>query len=846
MNKPRAPGVSAGNMRQAEFSTISGMLKKPIPSSNGHSWRFFRAGGLEQVRLETGADIANLAQLDPKLWVALACPAKGLEFDEKTLGLIDADNDGRIRVPEILAAVKFCREHLKSLDVLVAGSDVIELSSFNEATPAGAAALASAREVLKGHGRDSASTLSLADVADTAALFANALFNGDGVLTAETAGDPQLKQVFADILATVGGTADKGGAIGVAQADMDAFHAELAAYDAWVRTGEEVAAQVLPLGDGTAAAALAVAAVKAKVDDYFARCRLAAFDARALAAVNRSESEYLALAAKDLTVTADEIKGFPLARVEAGQALPLAGGVNPAWAGALAKLAADAAAPILGTGKAELTEGEWAQIQDKLSAHMAWAAGKPSTKVETLGLPRIRAILASGARDGLAALIARDKACEAEFNKIADLEKLLRLHRDLFRLLHNFTSFTDFYSPERWSVFQSGTLYLDNRSCDLVLRVEDAAKHGAMAHLSKCYLAYCDCTRPGGAKMSVVAVFSGGDSDYLMVGRNGLFFDRKGQDWDATITKVVDNPISIRQAFFSPYKKFVKMVDDVIAKRAAAADAEANAKLAAHAEMAATTDKAAPVPPKKIDLATVALIGAVVSGMAALVGGLLQTFFGLGLLMPLGIAGIVLLISGPSMLIAAMKLRQRTMAPILEANGWAINGRVKVNIPFGGSLTKLAEFPANSVRSLSDPYEQKKSPWWYVIAIGALALTISAGVALCYQMGCLPESAKSQLRFMGVPLHLKQDKVLADAKVDELTKAAAPAVAALAAAKDARIKIAIAPQPDPKLVASAQADCENAEAALKGPQEKLDAAKKIAASIDKKIASFTPPVEEAK
>ena len=58
-----------------------------------HTWKFFRAGGFDQVKLETGADLANLDQLDQKLWVALACPTRGLEFDSRTLDLVDADNN---------------------------------------------------------------------------------------------------------------------------------------------------------------------------------------------------------------------------------------------------------------------------------------------------------------------------------------------------------------------------------------------------------------------------------------------------------------------------------------------------------------------------------------------------------------------------------------------------------------------------------------------------------------------------------------------------------------------------------------------------------------------------------
>ena len=72
-----------------------------------HHWQFFRAGGFDQVKLESGADMMNLDQLDQKLWVALACPTTGLEFDPRTLALIDTDNDGRIRAPEIIGAARW-------------------------------------------------------------------------------------------------------------------------------------------------------------------------------------------------------------------------------------------------------------------------------------------------------------------------------------------------------------------------------------------------------------------------------------------------------------------------------------------------------------------------------------------------------------------------------------------------------------------------------------------------------------------------------------------------------------------------------------------------------------------
>ena len=72
-----------------------------------HSWKVFRSGGLDQVSLKSGADLAALGSLDQKLWVALSCPVKGLQLDERTLALIDADGDGHVRAPEVIAAVSW-------------------------------------------------------------------------------------------------------------------------------------------------------------------------------------------------------------------------------------------------------------------------------------------------------------------------------------------------------------------------------------------------------------------------------------------------------------------------------------------------------------------------------------------------------------------------------------------------------------------------------------------------------------------------------------------------------------------------------------------------------------------
>ena len=88
-------------------------------NNNGHVWQFSRVGGVNRVNLLSGADLLALDQLDKKLWAALSCPVDGLEIDPKTLQLIDTDKDNRIRVPEVIAAVKWITSVINDPDDLL-------------------------------------------------------------------------------------------------------------------------------------------------------------------------------------------------------------------------------------------------------------------------------------------------------------------------------------------------------------------------------------------------------------------------------------------------------------------------------------------------------------------------------------------------------------------------------------------------------------------------------------------------------------------------------------------------------------------------------------------------------
>jgi hypothetical protein len=697
-------------------------------SPDKHEWRFFRAGGFDQVCIDTGADLLALAQLDQKLWVALSCPTRGLEFDTRTLDLIDDDHDGQIRATEIIAAVKWTGVLLKDPGLLAKGLDNLPLSAITDSDQAGRHMLAAARHILQSLGKPDAAAISVEDSSDTQKLVAAMRFKGDGIITPQTAGEAALQAVVEDIMGCCGSVPDRSGEAGISSELAEQFFSQTAAYAAWWKSGSSDS-NIWFLGTASLAAADAFLAVKAKVEDYFTRCRLAAYDPRAALPLSRSVEDYHALASQNLAAEAAAVAAFPLAVIEAGKPLPLSGSVNPAWLSAIQNLRDKVIMPLYGDKQA-LTAEEWDTLCGKFSQLENWLAEKPATTIEKLGIERITSCNDEQLRATISDLMAQDKALQAEVNAIAAVHKLVLYCRDLHTLVNNFVSFRTFYTGAGKAVFQAGTLYLDGRSCELCVRVEDINKHAALANLSRVCLAYCECTRNSGTeKMFVAAAFTAGDSDQLMVGRNGVFYDRKGQDWNANIIRILEHPISIRQAFWAPYKRVGKMVGEQVQKLAAAKSQATEEKLVKAAlEQGAKPEATKPAPP--FDMAKFAgifaAIGLAVGALGTAVASMLTGLMGLkAWQLPFALLGLMLLVSGPAMLIAWFKLRQRNLGPILDANGWAVNARAKINIPFGTSLTGIAKLPEGADRSLIDPYAEKKQRWPYYLA-GAIAAAVVA------------------------------------------------------------------------------------------------------------------------
>ena len=517
-----------------------------INKEKKYKWEFANIGGSSRVKITKGEDIEHLSELDPKMWTVLSSPVTGLEIDEKSLKYMDCDGDSKLRINDVVEVSKWITQVLKDSNLLLAGKDCIDINQINTDSDNGKKLYNSAKQILENLGKES-SEISIADTADITAIFSKTKFNGDGIITEASSDNADDKAAIAAAVATVGGVNDRSGVVGVGADQIEAFYKNLADYVAWQQSAVEA-----PFGADTDKVIDAYNSLDAKVKDYFMRSKLAAFSPDSTASLDVQTSRIESISGENLASKGDEIATYPLARITGKMEIDLSAPINPAWVGAFNIVKAVVA------DKKELTADDWAAIGAQFAEYVAWKGAKAGAAVESLGIDAIKEFLAKDRKAALLELVAQDIALKEEAENIEMVDRFLYIFRDFYKLLRNFVTLHDFYDKDKETkaIFQSGRLIMDQRECSFCMKVTDMAKHNASAASCGMYLLYCDCTtksQPG--KLQIVAAVTVGDIGEFMVGKNGIYYDNAGVEWDAVITKIVDNPISVSQAFWSPYRR---------------------------------------------------------------------------------------------------------------------------------------------------------------------------------------------------------------------------------------------------------------------------------------------------
>ena len=390
---------------------------------------------------------------------------------------------------------------------------------------------------------------------------------------------------------------------------------------------------------------------------------------------------------------------MPLVTEEPDKELPLKSHLNPKHLEAILEFAAKCVTPVLGE-RDSLDRLGWKKIKAAFAPYRAWVAAKPvASAPEKAGL-------------------------EEE-------EKLIRYKMNLGEFLVNYVTMDRLYAGKGGAIFQTGVLRIDGKELNLCFHVDSEAAHSALSGRSECCVIYVKLTRPDeGAERTVCAVVTAGTVAGLYVGRNGVFYDRDGKNWQATITKVVESQVSLAEAFWSPWKKLGNSISGAVKKFLGEREAAADAKLSAGAQnvTAGKKDAGASGAGGAAIASSVAAIGIGVGMVGAAAASILAAVKGMGpWQIVLSIVAIVLVVSLPSVILTWFKLRRRDLGAILNASGWAVNRPMRFSMALARTFTKCA----------------RTSEWWlYAILLALVLGLLGYTVASCCRSGgreCAPQ-----------------------------------------------------------------------------------------------------------
>lgn len=711
---------------------------------------FYLLGGANQMRIVSGEDLRKVADLDVAHWAMTGTQSDALVGDPEFLRSIDLDGNGRIRCDEVQSAVRWMTSALADLSDAEKQSDFLRIESLNTENPEGAAIRKSVLAALQNLGICGQNGISLAQISDHEKILSAALQNGDGVIPPDPVNDPLAAECIGMIMRIVGKHRDLGGLDGVDENDLRTFEQMASAYLVWL---EE---KTLPFGDDTAAYGRALNAIRGKTDEFFRSRAALSFDCSGEGKCgslkydpNDPESvrHYLDLAPianpeKTDTLYAGCEALNPLCRKEFEAFLKLREKVTSIpW------------------DKIRIDSAMWEAITAEIAPYEAWLKRKNTDLLDAVDPEKLRNYQQSGVYDSIRKLIVADKAVSTDLSNCRTVKKLILFQKYMIVFLNNFVSLAELFKTDAASMIQVGRLVMDGRNFTLCTLVPNPAEHKRIVLESDICVMYLDITR-GDKKMKLAVAVTSGRVNNIFIGKTGVFFTHNGEVWDAKIFDLVKQPVSILEAILEPYHRFAEFLqrqaDKFFLSRSKAY--ETNVEKSIQTTANAKADSIRPDVPA-VPVAPAAPSAAPAAGPLALIGGgisfavigssvafMVKTLQDVSLSTVISvILGILLIFGGPIVVISLVKLFRRNLSRFFEANGNAMNIRMRLSLKMGRVFTytpalhkgvmQLAEQLGKlTIHSVEQLQERARKRWTFLLV---LLIVLGIGAYIAWRMGWL-------------------------------------------------------------------------------------------------------------
>jgi len=695
-----------------------------------HAMTFKRFGRSHHLRIRNAGDLEHIRVLDEAHWLATGAPVSSLNMDATFLSLVDSDHNGRIMCFEIREAVTWLLATLRDTGNVKPGNTILQMDAICADCSDGRQIHASAMKMLRQAKAEEEGSITLDQVRTVKQQVEKNPVSEGGVILPSAPEAEDVRTFLQDILDTVGGVPHPSGNAGVNAEKMEAFIAQCREHLEWLEQAEapsvEGRNELLPFGEQTHEAFEAAMALRDKLAQYFAQCRAVALDARAAEHLLPTAEELGNEDLGDLDTLEELMRTSPLAPPNPGEVLDLEGPINPFYRTAVQNLREKVLDRMRGRETVTLSATDWENVFGLFGPYRAWIEAKAGVAVEKLGEEKIRGYLDERYPAAVEVLLTERRQTALVLDNIRQVEKLILYQAYLVPLVNNFVSFPHLYDPESRAAFEMGTLIIDGRHLTFSVKTENHAEHSKVAATSDIFVIYVEILDREGKRLYVVAlpVTSSGKGN-LCVGKRGVFHDVNGNESDARVIQILENPISISETLIAPFHRIGRILGGKI--EAMTTSAEKRLDKAAAGALDASAPVAAPAPASAGPAAPRGLFaggllmggGVALAALSSAAAYVTKTLADVGpAKIVLGVMLAVVAVVMPASIVAFLKLRRRDLSAILEGCGWAINARMRLTFRQGRVFTRRPRFPkgARGVRR-----------WWVVaLAVGLLAAAAAA------------------------------------------------------------------------------------------------------------------------
>ena len=680
------------------------------------SMKFRRIGGSSQLVIESANDFRNAYELDPAHWTLTSIPAKNLLCPADFLALIPQDASGRIHVKDVRGLLKWVISTVADLSDFITAAPSLRLAALNAEDADGLRAKETAELALKRIGSKNTSAITLDQINEFKTLVSNALQNGDGVIPPGPVQDEITAECIKFAMAAVGSQKDISGADGVGAAELNAFESMLNGFLAWTDEGIAREKELFPYAAATAGLWGKYLAVAADVDDYFESCHALVFagshDSGSRVPKNTFDSN-------DSSSVKDFFKKAPLAPADPACVLHLNERVNPTRAGILTAFFEAFRAAVPGEADA-ISEAEWTAFKAAIAPYGDWTGRKNTDKLDGLDIARLRAVASSKAFENIRAMIAEDAVVSNNVTCCDLVRKVIICQTNLREFLNNFINMEALFSPEKRSFILAGKLVMNGFNFHMCMIVHDVAAHKKIAATSNVCVMYINATTgtaPAVKSMTLAVAVTAGTMRRLFVGKSGVFYTPDGLIWDAVITDLIQQPVSLKEAILMPFYR----IGDIIQNQAEKHFAAKTNAFEADVTKGVDSKLAGGEQPKKeggLNMPMLIMGGGV--GIAALGSSfafMAKSLQGVSVWRILAVLlGIFIIICAPFVILSLLKLFRRSLTRFLEANGCALNREMRLTLALGRIFTYVPRIPgkfslyALNTTSAGDDPDAVRSP----------------------------------------------------------------------------------------------------------------------------------------